>query len=111
MTSEREDLQPSLPSLNMTRRAAVRISATGLSALAIAGPIAALVCTAASPFEAEKDVSNTMPDPTFYDRMAIRELIEMYADRLNHADWEGYAHTLAEDIEFRVSEPDTLVVH
>ncbi len=59
----------------------------------------------------ENSVSQTLPDATFFDRMAIRELIETYADRLNHADWEGYAQTLAEDIEFRVSEPDTLVVH
>lgn len=73
--------------------------------------MAALGSTATCPFEMENSVSNTLPDSTFYDRMAIRELIETYADRLNHADWEGYARTLAEDIEFRVSEPDTLVIH
>src|ERR1700712_62743 len=42
--------------------------------------------------------------------MAIRELVETYADRLNHADWKGYAETLIEDVEFEVSAPDTMSI-
>ena len=53
-------------------------------------------------------MSISSPDPTFFDRMAIRELVETYADRLNHADWEGYAETLIEDVEFEVSAPDIM---
>lgn len=53
-------------------------------------------------------MSQMPPDPTFFDRVLIRELVETYADRLNHADWDGYAQTLIEDVEFEVSAPDRM---
>lgn len=95
--------------VNKTRRMVLMIAAGSILAPLMRGNAASAEPDLIDKMEAS--MANTFADPTFYDRMAIRELIETYADRLNHADWVGYAQTLAEDIEFRVSAPDTLVVH
>ena len=50
------------------------------------------------------------PDDTLYDRLAIRDLIELYADRLNHADWDGYEKTLIEDFQFHTSSPVNITI-
>jgi hypothetical protein len=50
-------------------------------------------------------------DDHIFDRLAIRDLIEFYADRLNHADWDGYATTLMENVVFHLSAPDDWTVY
>jgi hypothetical protein len=49
-------------------------------------------------------------DDTLLDRLAIRDLVELYADRLNHADWDGYKKLLIEDFEFYTSAPANVTI-
>jgi hypothetical protein len=39
------------------------------------------------------------------DRLAIREQIDLYIDRLNHRDWSRYADLLTEDFTWTCTEP------
>lgn len=114
--STRDRMKGLTARIHLSRRAALGLTLGSMSLLAVAGPRTAFSLATHTPADTENNDNKetTMaqaPDPTFYDRMAIRELIETYADRLNHADWEGYANTLAEDIVFRVSEPDTFLIN
>jgi hypothetical protein len=55
-------------------------------------------------------MSALKPDNTLLDRLAIRDLIELYADRLNHADWDGYKKLLIEDFQFHNSAPANITL-
>ena len=41
----------------------------------------------------------------FMDRLAIRELVDRYVDRLNHRDWDEYEKLITEDFVFTTSAP------
>jgi ketosteroid isomerase-like protein len=41
----------------------------------------------------------------FMDRVAIRERIDLYIDRLNHRDWDRYAELLTDDFTWTCTEP------
>jgi SnoaL-like domain len=41
----------------------------------------------------------------FMDRLAIREQIDLYIDRLNHRDWARYGELLTEDFIWSCTEP------
>jgi hypothetical protein len=41
----------------------------------------------------------------FMDRLAIREQIDLYIDRLNHRDWARYGELLTEDFVWTCTEP------
>jgi hypothetical protein len=55
-------------------------------------------------------MSALKPDSTLLDRLAIRELIELYADRLNHADWDSYEKLLIQDFQFHTSAPANITL-
>jgi hypothetical protein len=56
-------------------------------------------------------MSASKQDDTLFERLAIREVIERYADLLNHRDWDAYEQLLTADLQFHTSAPVNVTLH